>query len=251
MIFEHTIEKLLLPPTKSNGSTRQNDTIEIVNFGENPFPQNVIFMSDMHSHSQAVIEHLKATIELDKYYVVTLGDMWGNYTRGADGDPTHYYRQFLEYSAGLYIIQGNHDLPPSDPSILDQMRNKDKTYCFLKNGIPQETCLGKIGGVHGTTSEKKHPYKMPEKEYIRHLKKLENLDILLTHDTPAIMDNQTEKSLIGRVSICQTICGHRKKKGISPKYHVYGHCHHPMINVNNNIVFLNADSRVLIFTKKI
>lgn len=208
-------------------------------------------MSDMHSHTQEIIKYLKENIVLAKYYVITLGDMWGNYISGSDGDPTSYYQEILTNSAGLYIIQGNHDLPPLNINILDNMKNKDNTYCYLKNGVVQDTCMGKIGGVHGTISDKKHPYKMPEKDYIKHLKKLEKIDILLTHDTPSIIDNQTQKSLIGQYSICEAVLGNKKKPGISPKFHIYGHCHHPIVNFHNGTVFLNADSRVLIFTKSV
>jgi Icc-related predicted phosphoesterase len=246
MAFTYKSEKLYFPPTKdSNGKTRsEKDEKEIIEFDENIFEDNVMFMSDLHSHTQAVIDILCQKYDLSKFIIVTLGDMWGNGIYGSDGYPTPYYKLLHNTAKALYIIQGNHDLPPSDPNVLLRMKNKDGTNCFLLNGEIIPTTIGNIGGVHGTISVKSHPYKMPEKKYIRFLKnfKGKGLDVLLTHATPQIPYDKN-KLLIGERVIYETVCD------VKPRIHVYGHCYHPPVNICNNIIFLNADSKILVFKK--
>jgi predicted phosphodiesterase len=244
----YTKEILYFPPTKnSNGKTNSDhDTKEIICFDQNIFNDNVIFMSDMHSHTKAVIDYLVCSdIDLSKFVIVTLGDMWGNGFFGSDGDPTPFYHILKQYAKALYIIQGNHDLPPSRLSDLLEMKNRNGTKCLLTNGHPINTSIGKIGGIHGTISAKIHPYKMPEKAYLKLLKSFSDkgLDILLTHDTPRITDEKNN-ILIGNIDIYNTVTQ------VKPKVHVYGHCYHPPVNVCKDIIFLNADSKVLIFETK-
>jgi Icc-related predicted phosphoesterase len=241
--------ELLFPPTKNSSGKAEfeHDKKEIIKFDENIFDDNVIFMSDMHSHTQKVIEYLLSNYDLSKFIVITLGDMWGNGFMGSDGDPTPFYELLYNNAKALYIIQGNHDLPPSDASEFQKlvnMKNKDKTYCLLKNGIPFSSSIGIIGGVHGTISNKKHAYKMPEKEYVKYLKSMVGkIEILLTHNTPQLFGG-TKNQTIGNYIIHDMVCK------IKPKIHVYGHCYHHPVNESNGTLFLNADSKILIFENK-
>jgi predicted phosphodiesterase len=244
MAINFTSENLYFPPTtdKSGISRTTKDIKEIVTFEKNIFTDNVIFMSDIHSHMASVLDYLLANYNLSNYVVITLGDMYGDMYYGSDGDPTQYYKILHEHAKALYIVQGNHDLPPENISELLNLTNKDNSRCLLHNGKIIQTSIGRIGGVHGIISDKKHPYKMPENEYIKFLKNLSGVDILLTHDTPSIVNSEGKK-LIGNDAITETI-----KKYVKPKIHVYGHCYHSPVNKNGNVLYLNADSKVLIFT---
>jgi predicted MPP superfamily phosphohydrolase len=79
----------------------------------------------------------------------------------------------------LYIIQGNHDLPPTK----DNLRINN---LILNNGHFANTIFGKIGGVNGIISHKFHPYKMNEKDYFKYMNNFikSKPNILLTHMTP-------------------------------------------------------------------
>jgi hypothetical protein len=165
--------------------------------------------------------------------------MAGNLIFGADGDPTEFYRYLVQDAKvkSLSVIQGNHDLPPkpTDPSkaLIEQ--------CFLPDGKVHNTDLGRIGGVHGIISNKPHPYKVPEKTYLQHLKRLrgQKLDILVTHDTPRFIYNGQE--FIGKDEIYNEVLL------IKPKIYIYGHCHHYRVHTEHKgIHFLNVDGRVLI-----
>ena len=244
----YELKKILLPPTRNKrGETRgENDVKEIIYFENNLFEENVIFMSDMHSHTMEVFEYLDKNLILKDYIIICTGDMWGNYIFGNDGDPTEYYKWMNERARALYIIQGNHDLPPKNINELTKIKNKDGTNCYLTNGLVQKTLLGKIGGVHGIISDKKHPYKMDEEKYLKNLRKLvgKKINILLTHDTPSLYDTNLKKKLPGRDCILNSVYD------IKPKVHIYGHCHHPQFMYKDkNILFLNADARILVFTK--
>lgn len=211
---------------------------EIVIFDKNPFLHKVIFLSDMHSSTMEMIDYLDSNYNLSEYIIITVGDMWGDGIRGADGCPHDFYVILQEKSKALYIIQGNHDLPCDD---MQKLVNRDKTPCYLENGKIYNTLIGKIGGVNGIISEKNHPYALPEKKYMELLQNLKNAEIILTHDTPAIQ-NKTIKRLIGQDTIFEQI------KKLKPKFHIYGHCHHhEPIYFSDDIVFLNADARALIF----
>ncbi len=161
---------------------------------------------------------------------------------GEDGDPTPTYQFIRNRAKALYIIQGNHDLPPSNIKDLTEMKNNDGTYCYLPDGKPVNTLVGKIGGVHGIISDHKHPYKKSEQQYIRLLHKvLQNrLDILVTHDTPSFYyEKHTE--CIGKKQLYEAV------RNYKPKIYIYGHCHHPFFYKNKvNIHFFNVDARVLI-----
>jgi hypothetical protein len=170
--------------------------------------------------------------------------MAGNYIRGSDGNPTQFYNYLLNTIRvkKLYIIQGNHDLPPKDcnNSSLEDKINIDKY--ILKNGEVITTQLGKIGGVNGIISNSNnHPYKINEINYMSFMNNfiVNKIDILLTHDTPRFIKNNQE--FIGKD------CIYEKVKSIKPKVYIYGHCHHPELHtIHNNIHFLNVDGRVVL-----
>ena len=112
--MEFRKEEFKFPATKNkNGECKyENDIKQLIYFKENLFDDNVIFMSDMHTYTAEMIDILVSKIDLSKYMVITLGDMWDDGIMGSDGDPTLYYLQLHKLAKELYIIQGNHDLLP-------------------------------------------------------------------------------------------------------------------------------------------
>ena len=215
----------------------------IIYASSNIFSEHTLLTSDLHSHSFELFERLRKTnLDLTKYNVIVVGDMAGNYIRGADGNPSEFYNYLLQIIGvkNLFIIQGNHDLPPRE-SKLNPTDRMSVTKCILRNGEIMKTCLGKIGGVNGIISNKPHPYKMPQKQYLGFMKKLigHQVDILLTHDTPRFFHNNRE--FIGKDEI------YEMARLIKPKVYIYGHCHHPQLHtVHEKIHFLNVDGRVVL-----
>lgn len=209
------------------------NSIKIYTCESELFNSKVILMSDLHNDTQLILDNLIYLHDISEYYVICIGDMAGDGTFGGDGDPTEYYEFILKHAKGLYYVQGNHDLP--NKKILT---NKDKSKCMIQNGKISYTPLGKIGGVNGIISNRSHPYKLPENEYLQFLNKYhgKNIDILLTHDTPKV-------SYIGQELILNS------SLFIAPKVHIFGHCHYndeTMIKNINGTTFINVDARVII-----
>ena len=225
------------PTLSKGGNTKyKNELKDIVGATLNIFGVPVIIMSDLHSHSFELFE--KDTVDFTKYYVIAVGD----YVRGSDGNPTDFYNYLLtELNVkGLYVVQGNHDLPPSQSDV----DHKTKLFVqkhILRDGEAKSSPFGKVGGVNGIISNKSHPYKMNDKKFFNFLHKLipQHLDVLLTHDTPRFFCKG--KEFIGKDDIYKTALR------IRPKVYIYGHCHHPQLHtVHKDIHFLNVDGRVVI-----
>lgn len=203
-------------------------------------------LSPVHAQAQAVWDKLSTEIDLRKYIVICAGDMAGILNiYGEDADPTQTYQFIADRAKALYIIQGNHDLPPKNLKDLTEMKNKNGTYCYLPDGKSIKTELGKIGGVHGIISDKVHPYKKHLELYLKFLNRVlvEKLDILVTHDTPSVIyDN---KECVGNKEIYELV------KKYKQRVHIYGHCHHPFFYHRiENTHFFNVDARILIIDRE-
>jgi len=246
--IEERIETWKFPPTRSKSGhiKYKHDLKHIIYaktdiFGDEP----VIMTSDLHSHPMAVFERLRHDTDIDftKYNVLMVGDMAGNLIRGSDGNPTKFYNYVINTLKvkSLYIVQGNHDLPPKQCTECTPQQKLEVQKHILRDGETVKTPLGKIGGVNGTCSFKPHPYKMPYEKFYGYMNKLvaQKPDILLTHDTPKFSIKGDE--FIGNEDI------YKYALKIKPKVYVFGHCHHKLYHsMHNGTHFFNVDARVLI-----
>ncbi len=240
-----------MPPSRNrNGFTRgEYDrkhiiVIESDMFGTTP----TLITSDLHSCCNSVFKLLDMYFRLDKFLVITAGDMAGPPIFGYDGDPTEDYEFMLSKAKQFYFVQGNHDLPGVHNK-QDKLKNKDGTFCGLRNGKRINTDVGTMAGVNGTISSKAHPYKMHEKKYLKFVSDLikpkkTKPRILVTHETPALPFTypNSNKPYPGNDKLFE-LSNHHK-----PCIHIYGHCHHPKYHYfMNGVHYLNVDARVLIF----
>lgn len=243
-----------LPPTQRyrDGSTRHDyDEKTFLKLDdENLFNgKSVLIGSDWHSHTRTIAYDLSKKLDLSKVIVILAGDMSGERYFGSDGDPTDVYEFLYPKVAALYFIQGNHDLKPRNINRLYALKNKDNSPCYMTNGFIYDSEIGKLGCVHGTISNKPHVYKMPENNYYRLIYKLTDADITITHETPSFLVDESDMQvdhqinpLTGKDKLYDYIC--RTKSSV----HIYGHCHHPQpIYHKNNKIWINADSRILLF----
>jgi predicted phosphodiesterase len=168
-IEEHDVKELII--------------IQSDHFGQHP----VIAMSDIHAQTQNVIDKLDQKFLLSRFVVLTAGDMAGTLTMGTDGDPTAFYQQLSDKCQEFYFVQGNHDMPDK-MNVEKKLTTVNGTPCMIPNGQTINTSIGKIGGVNGIISDKHHPYKLSESDYLKHLTRAleKRPSILLTHDTPAL-----------------------------------------------------------------
>ena len=245
------VQNLRYPPTvnRAGKSRGPNDIKTILTVETDMVKVPTLITSDLHSHTQAVLNDLGYNdIDISKYLVLTLGDMAGEGIFGSDGDPTEFYKR-ISLTSQLYLVQGNHDLPPENIEDLMELKNQDKTPCYISDGEEiYNTPNGTIGGVHGTISLKKHPYKkLPETFYalLENVLKWKKPDIIMTHETPEISystpDNSKVTKLIGKEELFQMITKYK------PKIHMYGHCHHPFAFIyTKRVMFINADARILL-----
>lgn len=245
------IQPLKYPPTVNrSGKTRStNDIKSIITVKTNLVNVPTLIASDLHSHTEKVLNDLESNnIDISKYLVLTLGDMAGDGVFGSDGDPTEFYERIVTTSK-LHLVQGNHDLPPSnDINRLIRMRNKDKTWCYMPDGTNIiNTPNGTMGGVHGIISHKPHPYKKSSDIFYNLVENIlkKRPYILMTHETPEIpyYDSNVNKikNLIGKTELYNMVIKYK------PKIHMYGHCYHPYAFIyTNNIMFINADSRIIL-----
>lgn len=229
------IDTLYLLPTNKKSHAK---TVYLVNREDNNiFGNPVILMSDIHSHTQQVIDYLKEQYDLSKYTVITVGDM-----SGTDDLSTQYYQQLADLAHNFYFVQGNHDMPDKN-KVCNTLKNRDSTNCMVDLDVNidvQKTDIGKIGGVNGIicTKSKNHPYKLESSLFLKKLLKLKDkVDVLLLHDTPKHSEN-----VIGNKDLWNSV------KVVKPNICVYGHCHHKEVYYFvNNIHLFNVDSRIVIF----
>jgi Icc-related predicted phosphoesterase len=243
------VQNLKYPPTKNrSGKTKgPNDIKTILTVKTDLVKVPTLITSDLHSHTEAVIDDISDIIDISKYQVIALGDMAGEMIFGSDGDPTPSYKRLNQLTT-LHLVQGNHDLPPSNLDDLMNLKNSDGSMCYISDGEKiTKTPNGNIGGVHGTISLKSHPYKKTPDHYyalIQNLFKWAKPSILLTHDTPEIpiVDlNGKTTNLIGKTGLFQMVTKYK------PKIHMYGHCHHRYAFMYvKGVMFINADARIII-----
>ena len=107
--------------------------------------------------------------------------------------------------------------------------------------------IGMICGIDGTISNRRHPYKFTEQDYLKKLqtKLMLHPKIIVTHDTPAIINNDdsndNNKKLNGNDNIFNLITKYK------PYIHIYGHCHHGQYHYFiNGTHYLCADSRIIV-----
>lgn len=235
MNIEKTVYWNFPPTTNRHGVAHsKHDTKDIVMVSTNIIDEPLIAMSDIHSHTPELVPMLNEYVDLSKFVVVTVGDMAGNYIFGADGDPYEEYKYLKERAFEFYYVQGNHDLPLKN--------NVDGSIdCKIINTKSNMS----IGGVNGIISNKPHAYKIPFGIYLSNMKKVlqKKPYIFVTHDTPSIPMHYPDGSrYIGQNIIYETVDKYK------PKIHIYGHCHHPtMINLINNVYYINVDGKVVIF----
>lgn len=242
--------KLYYPPTKNRqGRAKRgdNDVKTIFHVRTDLVKVPTIIMSDLHSHTEAVLNDLPTYgIDITKYMVLTLGDMASEKPIfGCDGDPTPFYQRIASQTT-FYFVQGNHDLPPANINLLYDLKNKDGTPCYLPDG---EGCIqtsnGKIGGVHGIISHSDHPYKRSDDHYyalVDNLFQHDKPDIFVTHEIPEtpIAFGKSIRHL-GKKELGE------KVMKVKPKIHAYGHCQHPYVfSYIKEVMFISADNRIIV-----
>lgn len=224
------------PPAQRKGNNKNNHDIkEIFVIKSDLFIEPVIAMSDIHSHAPRLIIMLDNYLYLNKFVILTTGDMAGNFMMECDGDPTQSYIFLNRVAKEFYFVQGNHDLPNDHHQ---EKKIKKKNYSMIPDGKSVTTLIGKISGVNGIISNRSHPYKMPKTQYINLLRKSISTkpSILMTHDTPEIPNNIGDNDIFKIVD----------KSNI--KVHFFGHCHHDQFHhLINGTNYFNLDDRVLIF----
>lgn len=237
------------PCTNRHGVSRYKYDIKHVKIVETElFGEPTVIMSDIHSKTPELVKILNEYLHLDKFVVLTAGDMAGEDIFGTDGDPTPSYKYLNEICKEFYFVQGNHDLPDYENHEETKMKNKQNKRAMIKNGESVNSLIGKIMGINGIISNKSHPYKMSKYKYFEHLQKglSKRPTILMTHETPSIYAFYDDGArYVGNEEIFKIV---NKRK---PKIHIYGHCHHPQFyNHINGVHYINADARVIICIPK-
>lgn len=214
------------------GRAKSKELKEIIIVKSNLFLHPTILTGDLHTYGLQTFQTLQSYVDLTKFIVLSVGDQAGDGNRGTDADPTELYRFISENSKSFYYVQGNHDL-----------QSLTSSHHNIVDGTMVDTEIGKIGGVNGIISDKERLYRLPEKEFLKHIKSSlnQNVNILLTHETPAlpVLDPKYKTYCIGQKSLYTALK--------SPLIHIYGHCHHSEFYHHiSDIHFINADSRVII-----
>ncbi|AYV76817.1 MAG: hypothetical protein Barrevirus1_39 [Barrevirus sp.] len=235
------------PPTISKGKEPRHKYGRItISLLQTDLFNNVptVAMSDIHSQTPELVVMLSDLLNLDKFTIISCGDMAGNYVRGSDGNPISEYQYLNDRANEFYFVQGNHDLP-SKNKLEKKLKNRQGKLCNIQEGTIIESLLGSIGGINGIISDSNHSYKMPGPAFIKLL--IQTLEkkprILLTHDTPSIEAfYESGDRYIGDIDIFKVVDQYK------PLIHIYGHCHHPTFyNLINGIHYINVEARVLIF----
>jgi Icc-related predicted phosphoesterase len=211
------------------------------------YTEPTIAMSDIHSHTAALIDMLQEYVDISQCTVITAGDMAGNMVYGSDGDPTEDLLHLNLLSREFYYVHGNHDVPNKH---MDGITNAAGKRC----AVPTV----RMAGVDGTISNKSHVNKFPRDVYLEKLERVLKMRpwTLVTHETPAIpklhdsltsslqakSDPEWEPNLIGNMDVYKIVNKYK------PKVHIYGHCHHPCPFYDiGGVHYVNVDARVIIF----
>jgi len=233
------------PTTNRRGIARRKHDIKHVLIVETElFAEPTVIMSDIHAQTPELVKLLDEYLHLDKFVMLTAGDMAGENIFGTDGDPTPEYEFLNSRCKEFYFVQGNHDLPDYEHHKEQKLKNKLGKNAMIKNGTLVNTSIGKIAGIIGIISNKDHPYKMPKYHFFKHLHKClsRRPRILMTHDTPSIYAFYEDGNrYVGNEEIFKTVNKYK------PKIHIFGHCHHPeFYHEINGVHYINADARVII-----
>jgi len=245
-------EDLLFPPTmnRAGKSRGKYDIKKIIRIKSDLFEHPTIITSDLHSYAPEVFEIIANKFDLGRYNIITAGDMAGPLPSkySTDGDPTETYRFIKQHAKNLFIVQGNHDLPPEHIADLHNIKNDDRKRCLLADGTQlRKTEIGKIGGVHGTISLKKHPYKKDDAHYYALVDCILGMkpDVFITHDMPAVVytnEAGEEVRMPGHDDL------YKKVLKAKPRVHIFGHGHHDnFLLYNRGIYFINAEHRIIVF----
>ena len=238
------------PTRNKHGKARRLFDIKTVSVCENTlFRQPTMLISDLHSHTENVINLLDQYFNLNEFTILTCGDMAGESIFGSDGIPYPYYQQLHEKCKEFYFVQGNHDLPFGQETCLQNntgTSDATTTYCYLsgRHSTQDSPNIGKICGANGIISDKQHPYKSTKETYLDNLEKLLTNNhgrnkILMTHDCPYI-----EKENKGNKDIYELVIKYK------PLIHIFGHCHFKSyFHQVNGVNFINADSRIIVMIK--
>lgn len=248
--------ELKLSPTLNRKGVFKNkfDIFTFIELESNIINMPVIMLSDVHSHGFEVIEHLEKICDLSQYDIITCGDMAGEPEYGSDGDPTKLYQLIKSKCKNLYIVQGNHDLPPQDIDELFDIINDDKNPCVLSDGLDiRETSFGTLGGVHGTVQHgyMQNPSKYYKKDAPHYYALVQNIleqkpYIFATHDMPSLeyYDEETNSNVKcnGKEELFNIV------NKLKPVMHIYGHGYHEnFITFINKTYFVNLEHRILIW----
>lgn len=137
----------------------------------------------------------------------------------------------------LLITNGNHD----DVKLIQDIRNKDNSPCWLQDGVIEEYEGLKIAGISGNIARDKRKVHHKTVEEVRrviskyvHLGKA--IDVPITHEPPKHKSINRNKMLGYGVF-------NEARERLKPKLHFCGHVHIPsqILEVNRTTV-LNLDS---------
>ncbi|AYV85246.1 MAG: hypothetical protein Satyrvirus8_4 [Satyrvirus sp.] len=168
------------------------------------------------------LDIIKNYSDISECTLIMAGDFYGESflkdekrveVRGKSG--TVDYNLYSINQKPKFIVYGNHDIPPNN---------------FIKNNYLKLDNGTTITGADFIES-KHYPNFLNDVE-----KSLKNYaDIFVTHETPKL------STLWGNSNLTKLIKKYR------PKIHIFGHCHLPnSIYVENNIIFINCDSRFVL-----
>jgi len=125
-------------------------------------------------------------------------------------------------STYLLTIYGNHD----DVELIQTLRNRDGSLCWLQDGLIREYKGLKIAGINGNIAKVKKKAHHKTVDEIReiiskyvHLSK--TIDVLITHETPKLEQVSRDKMSLGYEVFNEAV------ERLKPKLYLCGHVHIP------------------------
>lgn len=192
------------------------------------------------TYLQLVLEESYELTQEDTIGVILAGDLYTHPSkRGANGEVGTVWQAFKETFDWVVGVAGNHDrMEEVKPDFWDE-----KTLLLHQNQIEiQDLTLAGIGGIIGQPSK---PQRTAEKNYLQALQTLlnNNPDLLILHETP----DYPPLDYMGNAAIRAVV-----EQATSPTTLITGHCHweEPLVQLENGITILNADTRVIILEKE-